>query len=301
MGSGWSDPLAPSPGRVETARVSTDSDPPLALTPTSFQRGNVAADPEADLAAQVLVLDLQEQAPGVQRLRDWTLAALDPRPGERAVDVGSGTGTEVRRLAELVGPDGEAVGVEPHPGMRAEAEARAAAAAVAGRFVDGDAISLPFADGSVDVLRCERVFQHLPDPDGAAREIARVLAPGGRAVVVDSDWGTMVQSMGDPDVVARLAEASRRRMANPYSGRLLRGQLHRAGLAVDPDVAATAVVMPDEVIRGLYFLRPNLTLAVEEGAITADEAAALERDVVASVDAGDAFFAVTMFAFLGRR
>ena len=281
--------------------MSTDSDLPLALTPTSFQRGNLADDPAADLAAQVFFLDLQEQLPSVQRLRDWTLAALDPQPGERAVDLGSGTGTEVRRLAGLVGPHGEAIGVEPHPGMRAEAEGRAAAAGVAAHFVDGDALSLPFPDGSVDALRCERVFQHLPDAEGAARELARVLAPGGRAVVIDSDWGTMVQSMGDPDVVARLAEASLRRMANPLSGRLLRGQLHRAGLAVDPDIAATAVVMPDDMIRGMHLLRPNLVLAVEEGAISADEAATMERDVVAAVDAGEAFFAVTMFAVLGRR
>ena len=281
--------------------MSTDSDLPLALTPTSFQRGNRADDPETDLAAQVFVLDLQEQMPGVQRLREWTLAALDPQSGERAVDVGCGTGTEVRRLAELVGPDGEAIGVEPHPGMRAAAEGRAAAVGVAARFVDGDARSLPFADGSVDVIRCERVFQHLSDPDGAARELARVLAPGGRAVVVDSDWGTTVQSMGDPDVVGRLAEASRRRMANPLSGRLLRGQLHRAGLAVDPDIAATAVVMPDDMIRGMQLLRPNLALAIEEGAISADEADTLERDMLTAVDAGEAFFAVTMFAVLGRR
>ena len=95
--------------------MSTDSEPPLAVTPTSFRRGNVADDPDADLAAQVFVLDLQERMPGVQRLRDWTLAALDPQPGERAVDVGCGTGTEVRRLAHLVGTDGEAIGVEPHP------------------------------------------------------------------------------------------------------------------------------------------------------------------------------------------
>ena len=281
--------------------MSTDSEQPSALTPTSFRRGNVAEDPDADLAAQVFVLDLQERLPGVQRLRDWTLAALDPQPGERAVDVGCGTGTEVRRLAELVGSDGEAIGVEPHPGMRAEAEGRTAAAGVAARFVDGDALSLPFADGSVDAIRCERVFQHLSDPEGAARELARVLAPGGRAVVVDSDWGTAVQSMGDQDVVARLAESSRRRMANPLSGRRLRGQLHRAGLAVDPDIAATAVVMPDETIRQMHLLRLNMALAVEEGAISDDEASALERDVIASVDAGESFFAVTMFAVLGRR
>lgn len=281
--------------------MSTESEQPLALTPESFRRGNVAADPDADLAAQIYVLDLQEQLPGVQRLRDWTLAALDPRPGERAVDLGCGTGTEVRRLAGLIGAAGEAVGVEPHAGMRAEAEARAAAASVEARFVDGDALALPFPDESVDVVRCERVFQHLPDPDGAAREIARVLAPGGRAVVMDSDWATAVQSMGDPDVVRRLNESGWGRMANPFSGRRLRGQLHRAGLEVDPDIAATAVVLPDEVIRQMQLFRMQMALAVEEGAISADEAAALERDILAAVDAGEAFFAVTMFAVLGRR
>jgi ubiquinone/menaquinone biosynthesis C-methylase UbiE len=280
--------------------VSTDEQP-LALTPTSFHRGNVAEDPDADLAAQIYVLDLQEQMPGVQRLRDWTLEALDPQPGERAVDLGCGTGTEVLRLAGLVGAEGQAIGVEPHPGLRAAAEQRATAAGVAATFVDGEAVSLPFADATIDALRCERVFQHLADPEGAAREIARVLAPGGRVVLVDSDWGTSIQSMGDQDVVRRLAESSWARMANPFSGRRLRGQLHRAGLQVDPDIAATAVVLPDEVLREMHLLRINLTLAVEEGAISAEEAAALERDVVAAVDAGEAFFSVTMFAVLGRR
>ncbi len=293
--------LADAGAQVETACMTTDSDVPPELTPTSFRKGNVAADVEADLAAQVYALEIQEQLPGVQRLRDWTLAALDPQLGERAVDVGSGTGTEVFRLGALVGVDGEAIGVEPHAGLRATAEARAADAGIAATFIDGDALSLPFPDGSVDVIRCERVFQHLRDPDGAAQEFARVLAPGGRAVVIDSDWGTVVQSMGDPEVNRRVNESAWRRMANPFSGRRLRGQLHRAGLTVDPDIAATAVLMPDEVLAGLYFVRLPIALAVEEGAISAEEAAALEREIVASVDAGDAFFSVTMFAVLGRR
>ena len=126
-------------------------------------------------------------------------------------------------------------------------------------------------------FRCERVYQHLEDPEGAARELARVLAPGGRAVVVDSDWGTSVQSMGDPDVVRRLNTFAWGLMANPFSGRLLRGQLHRAGLAVDPDIAATAVLMPDEVIRQLDLLRVPLELAVAEGEVSAEEAATSSR------------------------
>lgn len=131
--------------------------------------------------------------------------------------------------------------------------------------------------------------------------MARVLAPGGRAVLVDSDWGTSVMSMGDPDVVRRINASAWRAMANPFSGRLLRGQLHRAGLAVDPDIAATAALVPDDVIRQLDLVRVPLDLAAAGGEISSEEAATFEQDVVAAVDAGEAFFSVTMFAVLGRR
>jgi len=286
---------------AHTACVTTLDPPDLGLTHTSFHKDNAPADPTADLAARVFVLDLQEQLPGVQRLREWTLDVLHPRPGERAVDVGCGTGTEVRRLAGLVAPDGEAVGIEPDPGLREEAVRRAADAGAAATFLDADAGALPFEDGSVDVLRCERVFQHLADAEGAAREFARVLSPGGRVVVVDSDWGTLVQAQGDPDVVRRVDASSLRRMANPYAGRWLRGQLHRAGLAVDPDIAATAVVMPDDLLRNTQLLRINLDYALEDGAITEDEAAAYERDTQQTLEEGGAFFAVTMFGVLARK
>lgn len=277
-----------------------DAAPELTLTPTSFRKGNVADDAAGDLASQIFVLDAQEAMPGVGRLRDWARAELAPVAGEVAVDVGCGTGTEVRRLAHAVGPTGRAVGVEPHPGLRAEAERRSAMEDSAATFVDGDAVALPFDDGSVDVLRCERVFQHLTDPDTAARDFARVLAPGGRVAVTDSDWGTIVLSPGDPDVVRRLNEASWGRMANPFSGRHLRRQLTTAGLDVSPDIGATAVLFPDEMLRDPVMLRLNAALAVEEAAITAEEAAGLEAEVVAAAEVGEAFFAVTMFCVVAR-
>lgn len=274
---------------------------PLALTPTSFRKDNVPEDGAADLAAQVFVLDMQEQLPSVARLRDWTLGVLAPVAGDVAVDVGAGTGAEVRRLAALVGATGRAVGVEPHAGLRAEAIARASATGSTAEYVDGDASALPFEDGSVQVIRCERVFQHLPDSDAAVAEMARVLATGGRVAITDSDWGTYVISVGDPDVVRRLNDASLRRTANPFSGRRLRGQLTRAGLAVDADIGSSAVILPDEMLVDPALLRINSAAAVAEGAITQDEADRLEHEVVEAAKAGEVFFAVTMFSVIGRR
>ncbi|UUZ61029.1 methyltransferase domain-containing protein [Nocardioides sp. B-3] len=271
-----------------------------ALTPTSFRRGNLPADAAADPAARVMVLDMQELMPGIQRLRDWTLAALAPQPGETAVDLGCGTGAEVRRLAALVGPAGRAVGIEPHAGLRTQAEARALAEGSTAVFVEGDAPALPFEDGTVDVIRSERVFQHLDDPAAAAREIARVLAPGGRVALVDSDWGSMVQSMGEPDVVRRLMDASFRRWTNPFAGRSLRWLLRRAGLVVDAEVGADAAVLPEEQLRVPVLLRNSIEHALADGAITVEEGDRLERDNIAGAERGEAFVAVMMFSVIGR-
>lgn len=276
---------------------SSDSSVLSALSSTSFVKGNQAEDVAADTAAQVFVLDMQESLPGVQRLRDWALGVLAPQRGEVAIDVGCGAGTEVRRMAELVGASGRAIGVEPHHGLHAEAVRRSAGTTAT--FLDGAAADLPFEDGSVDVIRCERVFQHLHDPDAAAVEFARVLAPGGRVVIIDSDWDTSVQTPGDADVLARLTAFRRGEVPNPNSGRLLRGQLVRAGLTVDPDIAATAVIPPPSALTML--MKNMCENAATAGAITQAEGEELLAVTAAAQQSGEGFMAVTMFGVLGRK
>jgi len=125
----------------------------------------------ADLETRIRALDVQSALPGVGLLRSWVLEALAVRPGERAVDVGSGTGSHAGELASV---GAQAIGVEPDGGMRVTGAGRQPGVA----FVGGSAYALPFADGSVDVVTCERVFQHLDSPSVAAAEIARVLRAG---------------------------------------------------------------------------------------------------------------------------
>jgi SAM-dependent methyltransferase len=276
---------------------SNDSTVLSALSSTSFVKDNQAEDAAADTAAQVFVLDMQESLPGVKRIRDWALDVLAPQPGEVAIDVGCGAGAEVRRLAELVGPSGKAIGVEPHEGLRAAATERSVDTTAT--YLDGAAAALPFEDGSVDVIRCERVFQHLPEPEAAAAEFARVLSPDGRVVIIDSDWSTAVQTPGDPDVIARLSAFRRSQIPNPNSGRHLRGQLASAGLAVDPDIAATAVIPPPPALAML--MKNMCEDGVAAGAITQAEGDDLMTVTQAAQQSGVGFMAVTMFAVLGRK
>ncbi len=275
--------------------------PQRRIRPGAFRRAEQREGGTDEAEQLIWLLDVQERAPAIGRLRDWALTQLAPRPGETAVDIGAGTGAETRRLAAAVGSTGRALGIEPHPLIRAEAQRRAAADETPARFVDGDAASLPLADASADLVRCERVFQHLPDPRAAVSEIVRVLRPGGRVALLDTDWATMVLHPCDPDVLRRFNAAFCRGFAEPYAGRRLRSWLTTAGLAVDPDIGSAGVVLPDEQLGSGPFVASAVELAVEHRAISRAEADEVLRDLAAAVARHEAFCAVTMFAAVARK
>lgn len=150
-------------------------------------------------------------------------------------------------------------------------------------------------------MHCERVWQHLANPAAAAGEIARVLRPGGRAAVLDSDWGTMLVEPGDADVVRRVCEAFWDASPNPFSGRRLRALLRGAGLEVDMDVGSSAAVMPDEMARNGGMTLQGIRRAVRAGTVTEPEATTYLTGLREAVGHGTAFMSVTMFAVVARR
>lgn len=273
-----------------------DRPPRLERLQGAFRTDHETDDPAEDLRALVFVLDAQESQPAFQRLRDWAMERLAPREGETAVDIGSGAGAVARALAQRVGATGRAVGVEPHAGLRGVAEERSAGSALVPTFVDGDAYALPFDDASFDVVHCERVWQHLANPARAAAEIARVLRPGGRAAVLDSDWGTMLVEPGDPDLLSKINQAFWDMSPNPFSGRRLRALLRGAGLEVSDDVGSSAAVMTDAMTRGGAMAGQAVRRALQAGTITQAEADAFSTGLREATDRGTAFMSVTMFA-----
>lgn len=244
----------------------------------------------------VFVLDSQDQAPAIRRLRDWALERAAVQPGDTVVDVESGTGTMTRELSGLVGPT-PVTGVEPNPALRSVAADRVEAGQAV-QFVDGLASALPFADASVDLIWCERVLQHLPDAQAAITEFARVLRPGGRAVLLDSDHGTRVTSDIDPVVEAKILAAFLGQTANPFAARRIPRLAIAAGLTVDPDIGSAALVMPPEALRQAPLLAAAAAQAVSDGTVTEDEMAEALRVHQLGIDEGYAFSAVTMFGFL---
>lgn len=107
------------------------------------------------------------------------VALADPRPGQRALDIGCGPGAAVRRAAEA---GAEVTGVDPSPAMVRIATRRSRDHPGAS-FVVGHAADLPLADDSVDVAWTIAAFHHWPDQAAGLEEVRRVLAPGGRLLV----------------------------------------------------------------------------------------------------------------------
>jgi SAM-dependent methyltransferase len=119
---------------------------------------------------------------GVANPFHWGL----PRPGERVVDVGSGTGMDAMVAASAVGAEGRVVGVDMTPEMLERARAGAEEAGIGNvEFREGLAEQLPVENGWADLVISNGVINLVPDKVGAYREIARVLQAGGRVQVAD--------------------------------------------------------------------------------------------------------------------
>ena len=133
----------------------------------------------------------------------------------------------------------------------------------------------------------------------AAAEVARVLRRGGRAVIVDSDWGTAIVHPGEPEMLHRIMGVMLSHTANPHSGRRLPGQLTAAGLVVE-DIGTEALIQDPDDATGT--LAQMMTVdAVAEGAITEAERVELLERLTAAARIGDFHMSVTMFAYLVRK
>ena len=124
-----------------------------------------------------------------QAFREMTADLARLQPGEKVLDVGCGTGTLALVAQERVGITGSVSGIDPSVPMIAHARRKAERADLFLNFQPGVIEQLAFPDQSFDVALCIIVLHHMPDDlkSRGLAEMARVLKPGGRLLVVDSD------------------------------------------------------------------------------------------------------------------
>jgi SAM-dependent methyltransferase len=169
----------------------------------------------------------------VVQQRRVILAALRLRSGEAVLDVGSGPGLLAGEMAAAVGAEGAVAGVDPSDSMLAIARGQPAPAGSAPvEFRAGQATDLPFADASFDVVTSTQVYEYVPDLPAALAEAHRVLRPGGRLLVLDTDWDSIVWRCTDRDLMRRVLAAWDEHLVDPHLPQRLSGLLADAGFTV---------------------------------------------------------------------
>ena len=167
---------------------------------------------------------------------DRIVALVTEHGGERVVDVGTGVGHTLRRVAPTFRT---AVGVDATREMLDAGLGVLAGAGVTNALlVQADATALPIASGSADVVTSRLAAHHFDDAGGAFREIARILRRGGMFVLVDN------YAPDDPDLQRFINEVETLRDPSHVRNHTVRGWselLERAGLrtTVDSDALAT--------------------------------------------------------------
>ncbi len=258
-------------------------------------------DRSGDAGAFVMYLDTMGAMAAVQAYKQRILGALGLRAGMHALDVGCGTGDDVRAMAAVVGASGRAVGLDVSEALLVEARKRAAADGVAIELHAGDAQALPFADGSFDVVRTERVLQHVQDPARVLAEMARVARPGGRIAAAEPDWETLVVDGTDRGLTRRILHHRCDAARHGWIGRRLPRLFRDVGL-VDVGVSAETLMVTDFALGdGMFELRAAARAAAAAGVVGESDAAAFVAALDEAAAAGRFFAAVTGFVAVGTR
>lgn len=249
-------------------------------------------------------LEAVYRTPDVVAQRHATLHRLALQPGERVLDVGAGPGFLVAEMAKQVGPDGHVTGLDISDSMVALAQRRCAYEPIASRttIVKGDATALPFPDASFDVGISTQVYEYVVDITGALAELHRVLRLGGRALILDTDWDSVVWHAHDRARMQRILAAWNERFADPYLPRTLARRLHDAGFEVES--REVLVLFNPDYDPDTYSVSNGRIMAdfvVGRQAVTRDEVDAWTRDLEQLGREGDYFFSLNRYLFLAEQ
>lgn len=203
--------------------------------------------------------------PDVVRQRALTLETLAAKPEEKILDVGVGPGLLLRDIAQLVGPAGRAFGIDVSIDMVTMAQTRVADLAQA-QCQEGDATCLPYPDDYFDAVVSTQVLEYVTDTDLALSEIRRVLRPGGRCVIVDTDWNSVAMNTDMPSTLEAMMRVWDRHLVHPFLPSRLPLALRRAkfGLMATQVIPMVQVGWQDHGYVGhmlpaiINFIRGNL-------------------------------------------
>ncbi len=168
------------------------------------------------------------------RWRTAMVTAVDPQPGQRILDVATGTGMVAFALARR---GAQVTALDQSDAMLGVARGRTPPTSGTVSFVSGEAERLPFDDASFEALTFTYLLRYVDDPAATMRELARVVAPGGRVGMVE---------FGVPDNAALKALwRAHTRVGLPTIGRVVSPAWYEVGRFLGPNIEQFHSAHPD--------------------------------------------------------
>lgn len=233
--------------------------------------------------------------------RRAVLGGLAARPGERIADLGAGPGMLAAEMAEIVGPTGAIQGIDISQPMVDLARRRCTAWPWI-VFEPGDVTRLPFADETFDAAVSTQVYEYVDDVAAALVELHRILRPGGRALILDTDWDTALWHTRDLARQRAIMTAFEPHCAHPRLARQLPMRLREAGFDVTWHGVHTILnphLHPDTYSCGIIdFIAAYVT---GQGSLHVDDVHAWRTELHELGAAGDYFFSINRYLFLAGK
>jgi ubiquinone/menaquinone biosynthesis C-methylase UbiE len=246
----------------------------------------------------VRFMDEVQKLPSFQTSKRLMLERIAFAPGEAVLDVGCGPGTDVFDMVELVGPSGRLVGLDASEVMIAEARRRTMELKAPITFEVGDVQSLPFPDDAFDVCRAERLLEHLSDAGQALAEMVRVTRRGGRILVYDFDWDTLIIDHPDKETTRTIVLSYSDSIRNGWIGRQLPRlfkEQHLKVLSIDPVQVFVHYAMAE------LFLGSHLAVLQTNGILPADRAQQWWEYLQYANEHGTLLISFTTFIIVGAK
>lgn len=162
-------------------------------------------------------------------LKDRSYDLLHIELGRAIADIGCGTGKDSLRIASL---GAVVTGIDHDPDLITIANQNAGELPV--HFLCCEADNIPLANQSLDVVRYDRIFQHLPNHNDVLAEAGRLLNPNGIIQIIDLDYLSITTFLEDEILERKIIDSvAYQRLPNAYKVRRLPTALRRAGFSID--------------------------------------------------------------------
>lgn len=238
-------------------------------------------------------LEFLDKREAIQNMRTETAKRLSLAAGQRVLDVGCGIGGATFPLAEVTGANGLAAGVDSSSAM-IEVASRRANGRAGIEFRLGEACAIPYPDKFFDAARCERVFLYLPDRLAAIHEMKRVVKPGARICLVDTDLDSTAVYSKKLALNRKMTSIVAATVPNPNSARDLPALAKQAGLKA---LQSETFAMPTPHEFFLRVMAGSLAKAAETGTVARAEVDEW-LDEQASLAASGDFFQAWLFVLV---